>query len=735
MNIAPVQPHGNGATAHISPEQRFKGSLKCPICGGSDDDKRGQGSRCYGFLSDDGAYAHCTREDHAGAIPQTRAGTFGHKLRGPCKCGVEHNPAEPTAETTYDYLDADGRLVFQVVRKHSPKGFFQRTPGPGGGWILKGPGAKNLVPYRLPELIASDPSQFVFVCEGEKGTDRVRGLGLVATNSPMGAKKWKDAYKKYFKGRRVVILPDNDDDGRAHADQVFNSLIDVAAEVRVLALDVPPKGDAYDWIARGGTRDELLRLADASEAWTPKSQAEKPGDAQRPTLTDAGNGQRLVSLHGDDFKYVEAWKRFLIWDGRRWSADEQWRITVLCKKTAKAIYREAAECGRDEDPEEIARWAKRSESRDRLEAMAWCSKSEPGVSIGFEKLNPDPWSLSVENGTIDLRTGQLRPHRRGDLITSVAPVAYNPSAECPAFDKFIREIFADDDELIAYVQRLCGMALTGDVSEQILPIFHGSGSNGKSTLLGTMLGMLGKDMAYKAPSNLLVKRRNESHPTELAGLYGKRLVFCVETGEGAQMNEQMVKELTGGDDITARRMREDFWTFAPTHKIILCTNHKPVIPGTDHAIWRRVQLVPFNVKIDKDKCDRFLPAKLTAERSGILSWCVRGCLDWLSNGLNSPDVVTKATEGYRKDEDTLAAFLADHCVENPALSAKSSQLYKRYLKFTEGSGEVPKPQRSFGKSLSERGFERYTNNGTWYRGLGLCSEPTPDADGDGGCPY
>jgi putative DNA primase/helicase len=221
-------------------------------------------------------------------------------------------------------------------------------------------------------------------------------------------------------------------------------------------------------------------------------------------------------------------------------------------------------------------------------------------------------------------------------------------------------------------------------------------------------------------------RRGESHPTERAVLFGKRLVVDVESAEDARLNENLVKQLTGSDRITARRMREDFWEFAPTHKLMLCTNHRPEIKETKNAIWRRIKLVPFTVVIPEAEQIKDLLRRLCGEQAGILAWCVRGCLDWQLKGLGVPEEVAGATAEYRSDQDILASFLTEECVVNPQLSAKATRLYERYRKWTERCGETPANQRAFGMAMTERGFERYTNNGTWYRGLGLRSDGEDD---------
>jgi putative DNA primase/helicase len=383
------------------------------------------------------------------------------------------------------------------------------------------------------------------------------------------------------------------------------------------------------------------------------------------------------------------------------------------------LYAEAATLSDDDARKSFVRWATSCESKKSLDAMLNLLTHEDGIPIIPDEMDRDPWTLNVENGTLDLRSGKLRPHDPGDLLTKLCPVPYHPDAECPTFETFLQRIFEGRDDLIRFVQALCGYVLTGTVGEQVLPILHGIGANGKSTLVTALLDLLGPDYAMKAPADLLMVRRSEAHPTELADLFGKRLVVASETGEGCRLNETLVKELTGSERIRARRMRQDFWEFTPTHKVMLCTNHKPSIRGTDHAIWRRIRLIPFTVVIPDEEQDRNLDSKLRAELPGILAWCVRGCLAWNRGGLRPPAEVTEATSEYRSEEDILRAFLDEHCILGRQFKARAADLYGRYKGWAESSGENPLSQTRFGKALAERGLEKQRSNGIHYQGIGL----------------
>ncbi len=259
--------------------------------------------------------------------------------------------------------------------------------------------------------------------------------------------------------------------------------------------------------------------------------------------------------------------------------------------------------------------------------MLKLAESELGVPVLPEDLNRDGWLLNVPNGTLDLRSGTLREHRREDLITQLCPVDYDPAAECPLWHQTLNTFFARPHrerqaELIDYFHRGAGKSLAGVVRDHVLLFAYGTGSNGKSTMLNALQETLGPDYAMKATAGLLMASKTDAHPTGLTDLYGKRLVVAIETESGRRLNETLVKELTGGDKIRARRMREDFWEFSPTHSIVLATNHKPTVRGTDHGIWRRLRLLPFTVSIPDGQADKSMPEKLRAEAPGILAWLV-----------------------------------------------------------------------------------------------------------------
>lgn len=466
-------------------------------------------------------------------------------------------------------------------------------------------------------------------------------------------------------------------------------------------------------------------------------------------LTDMGNAHRFARLHGQDLRWVYEWS-WLVWTGKAWEFDRTGEVMRRAKQTALTFFAEhekvtereqriakeaeAATVQGDTETAErktaeakrvlalagaILSWARKSQTRARLEAMIALAQSEQPIPVLASEFDNAPWLLNVRNGTLDLRTGELRNHDRADLLTVTAPVDYDPGSECPTWLAFLDRIMNGNEELLGFLQRLIGYSLTGDVSEQKLFFAWGTGANGKSTFINTILAMLGTDYAAQAAPDLLTVSKGR-HPTELADLRGKRLVASVEVDEGKRLAEGLVKQLTGGDKVKARYMRQDFFEFDPTHKLMLVANHKPEIRGTDHAIWRRICLIPFDVTIPEAEQDKALFEKLRMELPGILNWAMQGCLEWQRDGLEVPAVVAAATEQYRNESDMLGAFLDECTVQGETLEAKGGELYNAYKIWCEQNGIDAKSNVWIAKDLASRGYDKYKDRkGAHYIGLGL----------------
>ena len=469
---------------------------------------------------------------------------------------------------------------------------------------------------------------------------------------------------------------------------------------------------------------------------TPTQQAPAPeGVTSFNPCSDVGNGQRIARYFERDIRFIEG-AGWYTWCGGPWRPDGA-RAGVSARGYVHTL---GAWIAHDEVPE-LAGWV--SDARDDkdecarrqrvlVERIKWANKTEQSQRIdaalkeaavylrhGAEEMDADPTLLGCPNGVVELETGRFRPHRRPDMITKTTGCEFDSRAKCPRWEQFVREVFADDDGVVEWVQRLLGYCLSGRRDLHILPVCWGNGSNGKSTMFDTVADVLG-DYAGPAAPGLLMQHYHSDHPTGLADLQGKRLVVSNESGEGGRLNEELIKSLTGGDKIKARKMHQDFYHFSPTHQLFLLTNHKPAVHGGDFGIWRRLRLLPFTVRFDGEEKDPALKRKLATELPGILNWCLAGYRAYVARGLDdAPAAVVAATSEYRDAEDVVRRFVDECCTTDPALSARAGELYAGYRAWAEMAGEHPMSQRKFGERLAQAGFRKERSGGIVYRGLAL----------------
>jgi putative DNA primase/helicase len=489
-----------------------------------------------------------------------------------------------------------------------------------------------------------------------------------------------------------------------------------------------PKWDEARGSQTYGQRTIAVALGGMRAFYDPKARRppREPGDDGGPLgddgpfhRTDLGNARRLVVMFGDDLRFCHPWGKWLSWTGDRWQTDETGGVFRNARQVVEQLHAEADGAEDDAVRKALTSWAMTSESEGKINAMVSLARTAKGIPVVPGELDAWPWLLNCPNGTLNLRTGQLGPHVRGDHLSKRTAAAFVPDAPCPMWEAFLARIMANDEGLVAFLRRSAGYALTGEVSEHALFFLYGRGRNGKSTFLNT-LGYAFGDYAITVNAELLTAKSQEEHPTGVADLQGRRFVATVEVEDGKRMAEALVKKLTGGERIRARRMRQDYYEFDPTHKLFMAANHKPTVRGTDDGIWRRIKLVPFSVQIPDDEVDRGLPMKLRDESPGILAWAVRGCLEWQAGGLSEPPAVSEATADYRAEMDVLADFLGERCLVDPAIRVKAGDLYRAYSEWCKDTGSHTLSMNKFGRLMTERGFlAEKSNSVAWRIGLGL----------------
>jgi putative DNA primase/helicase len=424
---------------------------------------------------------------------------------------------------------------------------------------------------------------------------------------------------------------------------------------------------------------------------------------EQPNPTDVGNAKRFVARHGGVIRYCHPWQKWLIWDGRRWCIDDTGQIERLAKETVKAIFAEALTLS-DDDKKYLFKHALKSEHEQRIKAMIALARSERGVPVRPSQLDRHPFLLNVENGTLNLQTGQLQDHRKEDLITKLAPVAYRVDATAPIFTRFMVQIMRGRRHMIRYIQRALGYALTGSTKEQVFFVWYGTGANGKTTALNIIHEMLGPDFSKTTPADTFtVKAFGDGIPNDLAQLKGARFVTAAEV-EGKKLDEAKLKRMTGQDPISARFMRAEWFQYVAQFKIFFACNLKPNIESAGFAMWRRIRLIVFDVQIKEPDMD--LPGKLRQELPGILAWCVRGCMAWQKFGLGTPDTVVTATAAYKQEIDEVGRFLADCTQTVPGTRVPAKDLYAAYRQWCQRADENLLSQQRFGRKLTERGLHK-----------------------------
>jgi len=411
------------------------------------------------------------------------------------------------------------------------------------------------------------------------------------------------------------------------------------------------------------------------------------------TFSDEVLAQRFIDQRRDDLRYTASWRQWLIWDSRRWAPDE--KLTAFCL-VRRFCYERAQQAERGE--------AKGIASAGTVAAIERLARADQRIAVAVAEWDIDPWMLNTPAGTIDLRTGNIRDCNPADKLTKIVGVAPDRNCPIPLWISFLDTVTGGSLDLVAFLQRIAGYSLTGSTAEHSLFFIFGTGANGKTTFINTITACAG-EYHRVAPIETFTASSTDRHPTELAGLRGARLVTAVETEEGRRWDESKIKALTGGDPISARFMRQDFFQYTPQFKLIIAGNHKPGLRSVDEAIRRRFNLIPFTVTIPPEERDPDFPERLKAELPGILAWMIDGCIAWQANGLNPPEIVTAATDAYLEAEDGVSAWIEECCKRDPNGFSSSTNLFTSWNAWASKHGEFVGTVRKLQAALESKGFQ------------------------------
>ena len=470
------------------------------------------------------------------------------------------------------------------------------------------------------------------------------------------------------------------------------------------------------------SEEEVYRIAILSDG---EATAENGNDCKKYSFDDMGNAQRMLDLFGQKILYNYNEKKWLIYDGIRWRTDGTGFIRTLADRSIARMSVEAAYY--ESQGEDMAKaFQKHLKScRSNKSKNAMLSELEHHVPVTPNDLDRNKSLLNTADCVIDLRTLKTQPHDAELLITKHTPIKYKPDAECPLWENFLNQIFDGDAELVNYIQRAVGYSLTGSTSEQCAFFLYGTGSNGKSTFLDIVREICGDYATNIQPETIMVRPNGGTASSDVARLKGARFVTSVEPNEGMRINEGLLKQLTGDDIVTARKLYSEEFEFRPEFKLWMATNHKPIIRGTDTGIWRRVRMIPFTVHIPPDKVDRNLKDKLLGELEGIFAWAVKGVKLYNEQGLRMPAAVAAAVEEYRAEMDVISAFVSSCCLVEAGRQVKANDLYRVYSEWCSRNNEYCMSSTKFGTEIAKRYQRMKIRSGLIYCNIALNEEYAP----------
>jgi putative DNA primase/helicase len=462
---------------------------------------------------------------------------------------------------------------------------------------------------------------------------------------------------------------------------------------------------------------------------SPAIEIDVPAEKREYHLTDLGNGQRMVDATSGRLCYVDAWKQWLVWDGHRWARGEDAGVSMLAHKVALSIYDDISSQP-DDKRKDFVKWAMASESSQRIDAMI--KTARPYLTKSHSLFDTHAHLLTVTNGTLNLRNGQLREASAADMLTKMVPIAYDATAKCPKWTAFLRKIFDGNGDLIEFIQRAVGYALTGSVDEHCLFFLYGTGANGKSTFLEVLRMLMGEYYVTTSIEAMLALDAHGGGATPyVAAMAGMRMAMASEMPEGRRFNESLIKDITGGGTISARHLYGAPFEFQPSHTMWISGNHKPRITGTDEGIWRRIRMVPFTVTIPEHERRPMteILEEFRAELPGILAWAVNGAIAWYDWGLPRSETIEKATMEYRGEEDIVARFIAEECVMAKDASIVKHKLFSAWQEWTEHESEKAASnwsQRRFTEQLKRKNIELGGMGRMLYIGITLRSDREAD---------
>lgn len=445
---------------------------------------------------------------------------------------------------------------------------------------------------------------------------------------------------------------------------------------------------------------------------------------KRYSYDDTGNAERMKDLFGENIRFNYTSNTWMYYDGKRWRNDDTGRMKILTDKVVDNMKNEKlfVEDGIDQEDMEKFRYRHWKDSRNHNKKVNMMKECEHLLPVTNETFDNDFNLFNVQNGFVNLKAGKLNDHERTNYFTKISNVEYTDKADCPKWDEFLDDIFLGNQELVRFIQRAVGYSLSGYTSEQVLFVLYGNGRNGKSVFLDILNEVFGNYSTNIQPQAIMASKNNSDASPEIAKLDGARLVTTTEPNEGERFDEGLLKQLTGGDRVSARKLYENEFEFTPQFKLWMATNHKPYVRGRDEGIWRRFIIIPFDKQIPLHEVDRDLTKKLKRELPAIMRWCVDGFLEWQRIGLSEPKIIKEQRDEYRVEMDSIAMFIEECCDVNPLQKIKASELFNAYDQWAKENHQHIMSSTKFGREMAKR-YERKKYQGNrFYYGLNVSNE-------------
>jgi len=701
-----------------SPGDSLEVSLKGETAGLWHDHATGEGGDIFDLIA--AHHGLDTQADFARVLEMVGQ-LVGHVTTHPPKRKKTEAPVDELGPATakWDYLDAAGNLIACVYRYDPAPGKKEFRPWDAKRRKMAPPEPRPL--YNQPGIVSAEQ---VILVEGEKCAQALIEAGITATtamhgaNAPVDKTDWLP-----LAGKSVLIWPDRDKPGFGYAEAASQALL--AAGATACAILLPPEERPEGWDVADALAEgfDVVGFIATGPRMTVQPVGREPNPADDVSAEHDAPANSEATVWGSedalavsftrryqrDWRYIALWGKWLMWDGRRWRAEETLAASDLIRQVCRHHATRA-------DSTKLAAKLAASSTVGGVERLARCDRRHAATS---DEWDADIWLLNTPGGVVDLRTGRMRPHDRSERMTKIATAT--PRGTCPIWLDFIAQVTQGDRAHAEYLQRFAGYCLTGSTQEHALFFLYGTGANGKSVFVNTIFTLLG-DYAANAPMDTFMETRGDRHPTDLAGLRGSRFVGATETEQGRRWNESKIKEITGGDRVSARFMRQDFFTYVPQFKLVIAGNHKPAIRNIDEAMRRRLHLVPFTLTIPPEQRDKTLPARLLKEGDGILAWALEGCLAWQAHGLRPPSCVQAATDEYFEAEDAFGQWIEERCYVERNGRTRVSELYADWKSWGEARGEFVGAIKRFSDLLESRRFEK-TRIATGQVFLGISLRP------------